>query len=100
MKLFGVLLITLGLAACANEVDFKVPDHIKTSGETTVNVVHQIAVSVELQNAFEDECSQELPDATEEQLASCRDAKIKKFIDQFLQLLNQTQQTEVPSANP
>lgn len=83
-------------AACANQVN--VPKNIQVKvdapAETTVHVVHEIAVSVELQAAFEDDCKKELgPGATEQEILACKNDKIQEYIEQFMNLLEQVNTT-------
>lgn len=79
------------MTACANQV--AVPKEIKVKvdapTDTTVHVIHEIAVSVEMQAAFEDDCKTELgPDATELELEACKNGKIQDYIETFMNLLN------------
>lgn len=87
------------MTACVNNGNPKVdiPDKITTevSGETTVHVVHEIAVSVEMQAAFQDDCRTELgPEATDEEIESCKNAKVQDYVEQFMNLLNQLNQQQ------
>ena len=80
------------ITSCANQIN--VPKDIKVKvdapSETTVYVVHEIAVSVELQAAFEDDCKKELgPGATEQEVLACKNDKIQEYIEQFMNLLEQ-----------
>ena len=95
MKSSGWLLIviwaSLTTTACANQVN--VPKDIKVKVEaptdTTVHVIHEIDVSVEMQAAFEDDCKTELgPVATELELEACKNNKIQEYVEQFMDLLN------------
>jgi len=76
------------MMGCSNKAE--IPANVKVSGETTVRVVHQIEVSVEMQNVFTDECRTELgEDAPTEALDLCRDKKVTDYINKFLDILNQ-----------
>ena len=88
------------MMACANNAspNVKVPEKITVTVDapdsTTVHVIHEIAVSVELQAAFEDDCIAELgPNTSEEALNSCKNDKIQKYIEQFIALISQANQT-------
>lgn len=97
------------MMACANNGNPKVnvPDNVTVTtvvtGETTVHVIHEIAVSLEMQSAFQDDCQIELgPNATEEELTACKNNKIQKYIEDFMLLFNQLNQSQegVPNAIP
>lgn len=97
---------TLITIACANNGNPKVniPEKIETTttvqGETTVHVIHEIAVSLEMQAAFQDDCKNELgPDATEIELEACKNNKIQQYIEDFMSLLNQLNQTQQGGTN-
>ena len=84
--LLTATLMTL-LTGCA---DIDVPSNIGVHGNTTVTVRHEVAVTVELQTAFEAQCAGELPEtATPQEIIDCRDAKIAEYVTAFLAAVSQ-----------
>ncbi len=91
----GLILL---LTACA---DIDVPSHIGVNGETTVRVVHSIEVSMEMQNAFADDCRDELgPEATEEEVEVCRNKRVSEYVTSVLNVLQQLAATPTPTPTP
>ena len=87
LKAAILVLLALLNSNCANNIKIPNKVQVETTGVTTIR--HEIVITAQLQNVFDDECLTEFPDATEEQLKLCRDKKSKAYIDQILNFINQ-----------
>jgi len=93
-----MFILTGLIVACGNNSKLNIPGKVDvvTSGETVHTIRHEIVVSVELKQAFKEECVQELgQDAPPSALEVCQAQKELEFVEQFLQLLNQQQPSGV-----
>jgi len=100
--------ISIGLMSCGNNTDVKVPETVTVntvvSGETRSTVVHQVAISLELQQIFENDCSRQadtlglLPGSPERAafVDNCVSIKTSEFITAFLAFLNSQNPPSTP----
>lgn len=104
MKFIAVL-VTISLAACNNKVDTQVPAEITVKvPETTqtVNVVHSIQLSVQMEQFFRSSCTTQvdaapvpLPEpARSVAIDACVSESVQQFISNLMILLNNNSNTE------
>lgn len=97
-----LLVILLFLAACGNKVDTRVPEHITTDVKVsdsvqTVNVIHTIGLSLQMESFFRASCTQQVDTATPgmpepqrtQSIDLCVSVSSQKFIEDFMLLIKQ-----------
>lgn len=98
-KLIISSLIMLNLLACNNKVDTQVPSKIDVDVKDsvqTVNVIHTIGLSIQMEAYFRTACINQvdtitpgLPEPQRTQaIDACVVASSQKFIDDFMALIN------------
>lgn len=104
MKFIAVL-VTISLVACNNKVDTKVPAEITVKvPETTqtVNVVHTVQLSVQMEQFFRSSCTTQvdaapvpLPEPQRSAaIDACVSASAQQFISNLMILLNNNNATK------
>jgi hypothetical protein len=83
------------LSSCANKIEVPKKIELEAPKEpTTVVVRHEIVISIEMEQLFQDDCTALLgSSATKEEIDLCVKTKENKFIADFLALIEQTNNT-------
>lgn len=100
MKKLLMLLILLNLMACNNKVDMQVPSKVDVDvkdSTQTVNVIHTIGLSLQMESFFRTSCTSQVDQTTPglpepqrtQSIDACVSISSQKFMEDFMLLIKQ-----------